>query len=249
MKQSLLATVALAALTVGPTMAADMRVKAPALPPPVPVWTWTGCYLGGHGGVLLAEKDFVDRTPESAFFDFSRGDHEIHGLLGGVQAGCDVQFAGFVVGIQGDYAWTDAEGSHLDLLDSSAAIRTRIKSLATVTGRLGYAWDRFLFYVKGGGAWERDDYDVVDAATLETFAVANEKRSGWTVGLGGEYAFTDWLSGFVEYNYYDFETRDVIFASASGETSTINIKEAKSVARAGVNFRFGGGKAPIAARY
>jgi outer membrane immunogenic protein len=79
--------------------------------------------------------------------------------------------------------------------------------------------------------------------------VANEKRSGWTVGLGGEYAFTNWLSGFVEYNYYDFETRDVIFASASGETSTINVKEAKSVARAGVNFRFGGGKAPIAARY
>ena len=32
-------------------------------------------------------------------------------LAGGVQAGCDYQFAGgFVIGIQGDYAWSNAEG-------------------------------------------------------------------------------------------------------------------------------------------
>ena len=36
--------------------------------------------------------------------------------LGGVQAGCDYQFAGgWVIGIQGDYAWTDAEGSNVSL--------------------------------------------------------------------------------------------------------------------------------------
>ena len=85
----------------------------------------------------------------------------------------------------------------------------RIKSLATVTGRVGYAWDRFLGYVKGGGAWERDEYHVtISPAT--TVATAGETRSGWTVGVGGEYAFTDYLSGFVEYNYYDFGTRDIL---------------------------------------
>ena len=41
-----------------------------------------------------------------------------------------------------------------------------------------------------------------------TFATAGETRGGWTVGVGGEYAFTNYLSGFVEYNYYDFGTRD-----------------------------------------
>jgi outer membrane immunogenic protein len=233
-------------------MAADMRVKVPAAPPPVvPVWSWTGCYIGGHLGVLFAEKEFIDRTPEGEFFGLPRGDHEAHALLGGAQLGCDFQFAGgFVVGIQGDYAWTDAEGNHPDLLDESAKIRTKIESLATVTGRFGYTWDRLLGYVKGGWAWERDNYDLFEPVTLVTLALASETRPGWTIGLGGEYAFTDFISGFLEYNYYDFGNREVVFVTPSGETwNTLDIRETKSVVRAGFNIRFGGGKAPIAAAY
>ena len=177
----------------------------------------------------------------------SRGDHDVHGLLGGVQGGCDFQFAGgFVVGIQGDYAWTDAEGSHIiDPLVGDATIQTKIKSLATVTGRIGYSWDRLLGYVKGGGAWERDNYDVFEPTTLVTLALASETRSGWTIGIGGEYAFSNFISGFLEYNYYDFGNRDITFVTPSGETSnTLDIKETKSVVRAGFNLKFGGGKAP-----
>jgi outer membrane immunogenic protein len=33
-----------------PAMAADMHVKAPILKAPPPVFSWTGCYLGGNGG-------------------------------------------------------------------------------------------------------------------------------------------------------------------------------------------------------
>ena len=123
---------------------------------------------------------------------------------------------------------------------------SRIKSLATVTGRIGYAWDRFLGYVKGGGAWERDEYHISDA--LGTFLTASETRSGWTVGVGGEYAFTNYLSGFVEYNYYDFGSRDNTFTGLIG-TTVIDIKETKSVVRAGLNWRFGGWAAPVTARY
>jgi opacity protein-like surface antigen len=36
---------------------------------------------------------------------------------------------------------------------------------------------------------------------------ASETRGGWTVAAGGEYAFTDWLTGFVEYEYHGFGTR------------------------------------------
>ena len=32
----------------------------------------------------------------------------------------------------------------------------------------------------------------------------SETRSGWTVGVGGEYAFLDWLTGFIEYDHYGF---------------------------------------------
>ena len=63
--------------------------------------------------------------------------------------------------------------------------------------------------MKGGGAWERDEYHFSDAFGF--FAAASETRSGWTIGIGGEYAFTNYLTGFIEYNYYDFGSRDLNF--------------------------------------
>jgi opacity protein-like surface antigen len=33
-------------------------------------------------------------------------------------------------------------------------------------------------------------------------------QSGWTVGVGGEYAFLNWLTGFVEYDYYRFNNNN-----------------------------------------
>src|SRR5919108_6474371 len=94
------------------------------------------------------------------FLRRSDGSHRADGFVGRVQAGCDYQFAGgWVIGVAGDYAWTDAGGSHFSPLFPGSVNHTRIDSLASVTGRLGYGWDRFLGYVKGGGAWERDKHD------------------------------------------------------------------------------------------
>ena len=77
---------------------------------------------------------------------------------------------------------------------------------------------------------------------------ASETRSGWTVGIGGEYAFTNYLSGFVEYNYYDFGTRTLTFLDGAGAFSdNIDIRERKSVIRGGINLRWGWG--PVVAKY
>ena len=120
---------------------------------------------------------------------------------------------------------------------------TKIKSLSSVTGRVGYAWDRFLGYVKGGGAWERDEYSIT--APFGTFATGSETRSGWTVGLGGEYAITNNLTGFIEYDWYGFGTRTVQFAAFDGSTVLANIKENKSVLKVGLNWKFGTAPAPV----
>ena len=150
-------------------------------------------------------------------------------------------------GIQGDYAWTDAEGSHVDPFLLVVTDQSKTKSLGSVTGRIGYAWDRFLGYVKAGGAWETDDYDGYITATGATLAVGSETRSGWTVGVGGEYAFTDWFTAFAEYNYYDFGSSAVTFTTPAGATvGNIDIDETKSVFKVGVNLKWGGA---VAARY
>jgi outer membrane immunogenic protein len=240
MRKFLFTTAALIALA-GPAIAADMRLpvyKAPV----VPVWSWSGCYVGGQaGGLWATSKDWIVRTPGGAFYGQSLGEHALDSWLGGAQAGCDYQFAGgFVIGIQGDYAWTNAEGSHDSAREIGVAYHSKVKSLASVTGRIGYAWDRLLGYVRGGAAWERDEYWAT-TILLGTAYTARETRPGWTIGIGGEYAFTDALSGFVEYNYYDFGTRQIAFTPqvVGLGPAFVDINETKSVVRAGLNLRFG----------
>src|ERR1700730_6467830 len=179
MKRFLLASVAIIVLS-APAIAADMRVKAPLYKaPPVVAYSWTGCYGGGHVRGLWARKDWTLAFPAPPL---PLANHEINSWLGGLQAGCDYQFAGrFVIGIQGDYAWTDAKGSHVDVVDGTTD-NTRIRSLATVTGRIGYTWDRFLGYVKGGAAWERDNYDRFLIGVGALVGSASETRGGWTIG-------------------------------------------------------------------
>ena len=248
MKKLSLAIVGLAALVAVPAMAADVAVRRPAYrpPPPPPIlFTWTGCFIGGHIGGLWASKEWFLR---SEFFGQSDGSHDADGFLGGLQGGCDYQLpGGFVIGIQGDYAWADADGSRASVLFPGDRNHSSIESLASVTGRVGYAWDRFLGYVRAGVAWERDEYHVSSPQAF-VVATASETRGGWTVGVGGEYAFTNFLSAFVEYNYYDFGNRDLTFVSPR-DAFVVGIDETKTVLKGGFNYRFGAWGAPVAGRY
>ncbi len=243
MRRLLLGTTALIVL-MGSARSADMRAPAFKAPAPlVPTWSWTGCYLGGHGGGLWAKStDWTVRTPGGAFFGQSLGGHDLNSWIAGIQVGCDYQLAGrFVVGIEGDYAFANADGSHDSALEFGVAYHSKVKALASVTGRIGYAWDRFLGYVKGGAAWERDEYRAT-TIILGTAYLARDTRPGWTIGGGGEYAFTNRLSGFVEYNYYDFGNREISLTPqvAGLGPGLLAIKATTSVIRAGVNVRFGG---------
>src|SRR5262249_44388471 len=101
MRKFLFATAALVAL-VSPAIAADMRLPLYKAPPPaVPVWSWSGCYLGGHaGGLWATQKDWIVRTPGGAFYGQSLGQHDEHSWVGGGQAGCHYPIAGrFVIRI------------------------------------------------------------------------------------------------------------------------------------------------------
>jgi len=256
MKKILLSTVALAALVAAPAMAADLSRPAPPVykaPPPVYVYSWTGCYIGANGGGAWVHKEYnldtIGVPVVGAVFPAAVpfGTHDASSGIGGFQVGCNYQFAGgWVVGIQGDYDWMNAKGSHIDPIIGLTTLQSNTKSLGSVTGRVGYAWDRFLGYVKGGGAWERDDYLWVFNPTGFAFSSASETRGGWTVGIGGEYAFTDWLTGFAEYDYYGFGTR-TIGHPVGPVVFNFDIKESKSVFKVGLNWKFGGG--PVTARY
>lgn len=175
MRKFLFATSALAALVMAaPATAADMAVKARPLPPPVPVFTWSGFYIGGHIGwgwgdfdfrdpfvqlnqpILIFPGLFVGVPLERSFSDNS--------FLGGLQAGVNAQFGPVVVGIEGDVSWMNLKGefrsstSNLGgALTTSEGVAAKLDWLATLRSRLGWASDRFLVYATGGVAFGRID--------------------------------------------------------------------------------------------
>jgi outer membrane immunogenic protein len=248
----LLAGIAAGALLAGAAHAADLARPVPvyrAPPPVVTYFTWTGCYIGINGGGVWARKERIDEAP--GFAGTSLGTHDANGWLAGAQGGCNYQAGSWVFGIQGDYDWANATGSNINALFPGTTDQSTVRALSSVTGRVGYAWDRFLLYVKGGGAWERDDYSILIGGF--TLATASETRGGWTAGIGGEYAFLDWLTGFVEYDHYDFGTRTNTFnnctVAACGAVSfPVDVKDTKNVFKVGLNFKFGP-TAPLLGRY
>ena len=215
-----------AALVVSPVMAADIGAKAPALKSPPPaVFSWTGCYVGGHFGSVFAEKNWIG--------DASSIQEATDLTLGG-QVGCNYQVSTWVFGVQGDYSWTNAEGTAVDQAFADLTDRSKIDSVASVTGRIGYALDRWLSYVKAGGAWTHDKYDMFVTATNAPFSAASETRGGWTAGGGIEYAIVSNLSIFLEYDWFDFGTRTNSFPVVGA----VDIKERESVVKVGLNWTF-----------
>jgi outer membrane immunogenic protein len=242
MGKFLIAAAALMALA-GVATAADMRVALYKAPPPAAqAWGWTGCFVGGQAGALWTTQKWTDKTPGGDFFGQPLGQHTVDSGVGGAQAGCNYQFAGnLVIGIQGDYGLTNAEGAHASEQEVGVNYHSKLTTLASATGRIGYAWGRFLGYFRGGGAWEHDNY-WASTIILGTVYAGHETRPGWTIGVGGEYAFTNFLSCFVEYGYYDFGIRQISLTPllVGLRPGFVDVRETTSVVRAGLNFRFGG---------
>ena len=236
--------VGLAGFTARPSIAADMPVKAPVVRPAIAVasFNWTGCYIGTHAGGGWGQKDWYDTQPPVKF-----AEHDVNGWLVGGQVGCDIQTGSFVFGIEGQAAWADIDGGGANIFSNFFTSNSTVEFVGTATGRIGYAWDRVLLYVKGGGAWVRDkhwQFDVTDNVVLNSGKV---NRSGWTVGGGFEWAFAANWSGKIEYNYMDFGRHS---ASLTGlDDIEPNIDQQLHTVKIGLNYRFAVGGAPIAARY
>ncbi len=101
--------------------------------------------------------------------------------------------------------------------------------------RIGYAFDRLLLYATGGAAFA--GITVHDASpAVGMFDDHSITRTGWTVGAGVDYAFTDNLIGRVEYRYADF--------GSFGYTSNVfpgfneNHEISENVVRGGLAWKF-----------
>src|SRR6266581_7135924 len=133
-KKALLASAALGTLFVeNLSLAADFGVRAPVAP--IPVFTWTGCYIGAHAGAGWADKTV---SVPSIVPGVSVTGHTF-GPLGGGQVGCNLQLGGWVIGIEGEGSAADIRGDTTQtILGITGTAHAQTTWLASATGRLGW---------------------------------------------------------------------------------------------------------------
>jgi outer membrane immunogenic protein len=222
------------ALSACSAMAADLPVApAPVVPvayAPAAIYNWTGVYIGGHAGGGFANSSWSD--------PFGGGSNAFSGsgFLGGAQVGANLQLNRLVLGVEGDFTWTDLKGSGTDSIGD--IIGTNTNWTSTVTGRIGAAFDRLLIYGKGGVVFAQDHSSFTDI--FANSASTTFTRTGWIAGAGLEYGITRNWSVKVEYDYLGFGSQALNFTTPTTalytSSANLNVQEIK----AGVNFRFGG---------
>jgi outer membrane immunogenic protein len=261
LKSVVLATVAATTLLgIGAASAADLpaRTYTKAPPPPVVVYNWTGCYIGGNvgGGWDHSDQSRVGTVTGAVISPAqSFGSGNGSNVIGAAQIGCDYQFAGnWVVGVQGMFDFGNINESHTNTTFPTFYDNSTLKDVFTVTGRVGYLFaPQLLGYVKGGGAWARTDYNnffTVPTTGLSESALGVD-RQGWTVGGGLEWMFAPGWSVFGEYDHMDFGHRNINFVAAPGTVNAASILSTGLTIDqflAGVNYKFNWTQ-PVVAKY
>jgi outer membrane immunogenic protein len=234
----------------GSDLAARPYTKAPVMIDQV--YNWTGLYIGAHVGGAFGTNSWSNvRDPLGA--DNNNGDDagngNVNGVFGGGQVGYNYQMGHFLVGIEGEFSGSDIHGStHLSTggADYSATANVKTRWVADVSGRFGAIFqDHMLLYVKGGYAWKENSYNVnvFDFGQVGSYPTLTDRRDGYLIGFGTEYAFDRNWSAKIEYNYMDFGTRTVNFPQGiSGTTNdgpfAVDVRDQMHTVKLGVNYRF-----------
>ena len=124
--------------------------------------------------------------------------------------------------------------------------------MATARLRLGWAADKWLFFITGGGAWSGVEVTVWDSLVPAITAHHKRTLTGWTAGAGWEYALGYGWSWKSEFLYIDygwtkfFDPADTCSPDCRVFLNPREVSLKNYVFRTGLNWRFDWGKAPVA---
>jgi outer membrane immunogenic protein len=227
MNRNFVGTLVVASLLATSAMAADLPVKAPyTKAPPIPVYNWTGFYIGVNvGGSWGRESDDGYVTGSSSAQRYTSitgvavgapvvtalptlpitGRSNVNGVLGGGQAGYNWQWQSLVLGVEADFQGTDEHSTSALCTVSGCPTGTTLYSteykldwFGTARGRAGFlVMPQLLLYATGGLAYGHLSADGPGLADW------GNTRAGWTAGAGAEWAFASNWSLKAEYLYMD----------------------------------------------
>ncbi|MER9356774.1 porin family protein [Mesorhizobium sp. M0514] len=203
-------------------LAADAIVAEAA-----PVFSWTGGYVGLQAGYAWGDGR-VDQIGGPGFVDT-----DPDGFLGGVYAGYNYQMSNnIVIGAELDVVYANVDGSGQVFAAPGfpipgASVTEELNWSGAARLRLGYAADRFLPYIAGGVAF--GDIDINNNNGPGSFG---DTFTGWTIGVGLDYAMTDNLLLRAEYRYTDFGSKS--FGAPSDSSVDLKTNEV----RLGIAYKF-----------
>lgn len=268
MRKFIFGGLVLAALTAAPAMAADLPVRGPQ-PIPTLTFSWTGWYVGGFVGGAWGAKAHTSDPCHAIFgcwLTTFGGEVVSYSMspsfIGGVSAGYNYQIPGsaIVFGLETEFGYINLDGSSSFAGVSGSILAPNLVASATIgkwynatTVRVGWTWDRLLFYGKGGFAVSTIESKISENAGLLGEGSGRQDILGWAWGAGLEYALSDRWSVKAEYLWLGLnQSVSVCPAVAAGpltgltlcgNTSTSSVQTAK----VGVNYMLNAG--PVYARY
>jgi outer membrane immunogenic protein len=241
MLKFLTATV-IAALIAGPALAADLSTKDSRTTAATAAHVWAGPYIGAHIGYGWIESDHHQTNggmPSTVYGADGKG------VLGGATVGYNWQFNQIVMGIEAEGGFMDVTGKgripsstppHYQAID----VDTGFYGLAA--GRVGFAWDRTLFYGKGGWAFLEGD---VGQTTTKPGFVTNRSGNlqGFVYGLGAEQALNEHVSLKLEWLHFTLDpvtgAQTSITDSPVGFVYTNHTEADIDTIKLGVSYKFG----------
>ena len=203
---------------------------------------WTGPYIGANVGYGWGN---VGVTDTNGGVDPGPFKYTTQNIFGGGSAGYNLHLGPAVVGIEGDLGYMNVNGS--GIIPSSTPPNHQDLTLdsglyADVTGRLGFAAGRTLFYGKAG--WAYFDSHAQQVTTKPGYSPTSTGAfDGWVYGGGIEHKFAPNLSLKVEYLHFDFGSQAGAQTSITdppiGFVYTNSHDVTVDTVKVGINYSFG----------
>ena len=224
---------------------------------------WQGLYFGAFGGYAWgdAEYDKPSFYGDGSLKDIEVFDFDLDGGLVGGQIGYDFQRGDYVFGIVGDYSGLNSDDTYIHGPESDVEPGKRLfshdvelNSVATLRGRLGYAFDHSLIYATAGAAFVDVDLSACSGNVFKGEGENKQKvgckvkpsvdddYTSFVIGAGFERQIADGVSLFAEYLYIDDGDVGPSGLTEGAESDFENTVEIDSInmIKVGVNFRLGG---------
>ncbi len=273
-RKLLLSSVAIAAVSAS-AFAADLpsrRAPPVYVPPPVPLFSWTGFYVGGDLGYAFGRDSvtqvgaplgvgpnayYQDGTPNGTTggahvgYNFSTQSLPVLGQFAGGLSGLPFiggfGGAGGVVGIEGDVQGTDYRSTQTF---GTFTETSRNEISGTIRGRVGIAVDRALFFATGGAAFAQFQNSYNSPTFTNGYQQLTTTRVGYVVGGGVEYAITTQFSLRAQYMYINYGKYTDVPATPLPIGSTFTHHDTTQRVTVGFSYKFDSPvAAPVVARY